>query len=211
MSNQELELHLALAAVCQAATLTQEVAHKGEAPQEYVEASLHSLVITDPKSTEEVFGGLDKIRLGFVSLESQLSNKALSKDAEITRYVASILGLERKLARKPKAVAQLAERISHIQRQQSHIDLYSNQMIANLASIYSDIISPLGPKIQVSGSPPQIKQVHVQQRIRALLLTGVRAAVLWRQLGGKRRNILLQRRKILHSVREILTQLKHTH
>lgn len=211
MSNQDLERNLALAAVCQAAALVQQTARKGNTEDEYFETSINSLIVTNPDNTEEIFGGLRNLRLGFVTLESQLSNKPLAKDAEITRYIASILGLERKLAKKPSAIQELGERIGHIQRQQSHLDLYSSQMIANIASVYSDVVSPLGPKIQVSGVPAQLKQMGNQQKVRALLLAGVRAAVLWRQLGGKRRNILLQRRKILKSAADIIAQLQQIH
>ncbi len=41
-------------------------------------------------------------------------------------------------------------------------------------------------------------------RVRALLLAGVRAAVMWRQMGGKRRHILFKRKAILHSAKMAL-------
>jgi high frequency lysogenization protein len=37
----------------------------------------------------------------------------------------------------------------------------------------------------------------VQHRIRALLLAGIRAAVLWRQVGGKRRHFFFGKGKIV--------------
>ena len=46
---------------------------------------------------------------------------------------------------------------------------------------------------------------HLQQpnnaaKIRALLLTGIRAARLWRQLGGHRWQLLFSRRKLLNQL-----------
>ena len=88
-----------------------------------------------------------------------------------------------------------------------HSSLYESPMIANLASIYKDVISPLGSKIQVAGNPDILKQAGIQDKVRAVLLAGIRSAVLWRQLGGKRRSIIFQRNKILRVVQELLNQL----
>jgi high frequency lysogenization protein len=94
---------------------------------------------------------------------------------------------------------ELGERISHVQRQLAHIDFQNPQIVSSLASIYSDIISPLAPRIQVAGNPDYLSQPATQHKVRALLLAGVRAAVMWRQMGGKRRNILFKRKHILNS------------
>jgi len=39
--------------------------------------------------------------------------------------------------------------------------------------------------------------------IRALLLAAIRAAVLWRQCGGRRWRLLLQRRDLLHAAQRL--------
>ena len=49
----------------------------------------------------------------------------------------------------------------------------------------------------VSGEPEILKSEESAQLIRALLLAAVRSAVLWRQLGGSRRRVLLTRRLLL--------------
>jgi high frequency lysogenization protein len=55
----------------------------------------------------------------------------------------------------------------------------------------------LDKKIQVIGNPNVLKQENVQNQVRALLLAGVRAGVLWRQYGGQRRQFVFSRQKIL--------------
>ncbi len=207
MQNKELERDFALAGVCQAAALVQMTARKGESPAPYFEASINSIVLTDTDSTEAVFGGIAQLGLGFKTIIAQLGNTSLDKDAEITRYVAGILSLERKISRKGEVLKELSERISQIQRQQTHMDLFERQMISNLASVYADVISPAGPKIQVAGTPAVLQQDSNQNKVRALLLAGVRAAVLWRQLGGKRRQILFSRKKIVKHAQQFQQQL----
>jgi high frequency lysogenization protein len=169
-----------------------------------VEASLSSILVTSPENTQQVFGSLQNLQIGFTTLVSQLDSDNKLKDAEVTRYIASILSLERKLSRNSKALNELGERVSHVQRQLAHLDFENNQITTNLASIYTDILSPLATKIQVAGNPQNLSIETNQKRIRALLLAGVRAAVLWRQLGGKRRQILLNRKTLLVSARNAL-------
>ena len=202
-----LNIQLALAGVCQSAQLVKNLARTGKIDQQAFEASLNSIVITDPKETIDTYGGLNNLEIGLGVLEAQLNNKAGKKDSEMTRYIADLLGLERKLTANPNSLGELASRIEHIKRQKMHSSLYESPMIANLASIYKDVISPLGSKIQVAGNPDILKQAGIQDKVRAVLLAGIRSAVLWRQLGGKRRSIIFQRNKILRVVQELANKL----
>ncbi len=207
MTQQDFEKNLALAAVCQAAALAREVARTGECDEDAFATCINSIIIIDAPRTEDIFAGISGIKLGFKTLEAQLNSKPQAKDGEITRYIAGILGLERKLMRNSTAMANLGQRIQQAQRQSLHYPLLDVQMLENLASIYSDVISPIGPRIQVAGSPTQLNKRLNQHKIRALLLAGIRAAVLWRQLGGKRRQILFSRRKILRCAEHTLQRI----
>lgn len=199
-----IENQLALAGVCQAAALVQGIARKGQLDKQAIEASLSSILVTEPETPQQVFGSLSNLRLGFSVIAEQLGNQAVNKDTELTRYIASILGLERKLSKHPRALNELSDRITHVQRQLAYVEVDNDQVIASLASIYTDIVSPLAPRIQVAGNPTYLKQSINQHRIRALLLAGVRAAFMWRQMGGKRRNILFKRQHIVRSANEAL-------
>ena len=201
--------HIALAGVCQAALLVQQIARNSQLDNTALEASLNSLVKVDADSTDDVFGGIKNLKIGFRVLTMQLGHKAQSKDAEITRYIAGILQLERKLASKSAKMNELGERINQLQRQQSLYSIDDAQMLKNIASVYTDIISKLGPRIQVAGNPALLKQPAIQDKVRALLLAGIRAAVLWRQLGGKRRQILFSRQKILSGAEMALQRIEH--
>ncbi len=207
MSNSYQEQQLALAAVCQSASLVQAVARKGEADKLAFEASISSILVTDPENTQQIFGSLQNLKLGFTTLVAQLDSNNKLKDTELTRYVAALLSLERKLSRNNKALKELGERVSHVQRQLNHVDFEHAQIVANLAAIYSDIVSPLAPKIQIAGNPQHLSIPSNQQRVRALLLAGVRAAVLWRQLGGKRRQILFNRSALVKNGRDVLRNI----
>jgi len=202
MISPDIERHIALAGVCQAAALVQSIARKGSADTQAIEASISSILVTTPDNPQQVYGSLPNLSVGFSTLVAQLDNESRHKDAEITRYVASILSLERKLSKHPSALSDLGERISHVQRQLGHVDFENGQIMSSLASVYTDVVSPLAPKIQIAGNQQHLSSPTNQHKVRALLLAGVRSAVLWRQMGGKRRHILFNKSQILKAAKQ---------
>lgn len=195
---------MAFAGILQALGQVQHIARHGESDKTLLSASLHAIMVTDPKITEEVYPDKFSLRNGYQLIQSQFGDKN-KKDIEITRYLIGILTLERKLMKQPSSLGMLSERINQIHRQLNHFDITDEQVIANFASIYSDIISDLGPKIQITGNPSCLQRPLVQQKIRALLLSAMRSAVLWRQLGGKRRQLLFARKVIVDTAKKCIT------
>lgn len=200
------EQTLTLAAICQSAYWVQKLSRSGEIDNAELAILLNSIMNTTPENTLAVYGGdIANLKIGLETIVSHLGNQNKAKDPELTRYVVSLMSLERRL--KSKALGQLGERIDQCNRQLAHFEITSDTMLASLASIYSDIISPLGASIQVAGNPEILKQQLNQHKIRALLLAGIRACVLWRQVGGKRRNILFARSKIVECAQQLLRQI----
>jgi len=202
---------ITFAAICQVAYQVQQVSRTGQITDEDFAVLLQSIIETSPENTLAVYGGnLENIHKGLELLISHLGNdddtksSKNHKDPELTRYIISLINLERRLAKQPQQLNALGERINATQRQLDHYALTSDTLTASFASIYSDIISPLGHKIQVTGEPSILKQNVNQYKIRALLLAGIRAAVLWRQVGGKRRHILFSRKKIIDTAKTLL-------
>ena len=207
MTNIEQQT-ITMAAVCQVAALVQKIARSGENIDDDLKTMLDSIVVTSPENTLEVYGNDSaNLKTGLHALIEQLGNQTKQKDPELTRYVVSLLGLERRLANKRGQLSLLGERIEQCQRQLAHYEITSDTLIASLASIYSDLLSPIGTPIQVAGEPERLKQTGNQHKIRALLLAGIRSSVLWRQVGGKRRNILFGRGKMVACAQQLLKQI----
>lgn len=202
------EQTLTLAAICQAAYCVQKLSRQGNVNDEDFAVMLNSIMITSPENTLEVYGGdLSHLKSGLKALIDHLGNNNKTKDPELTRYVVSLLSLERRLTKNRKSLNELGNRIEQSQRQLAHYDITSDTLIASLASIYSDLISPLGTPIQVAGNPEILKNTSNQHKIRSLLLAGIRSAVLWRQVGGKRRNIIFSRAKIVACAQSLLNKI----
>lgn len=196
---------LTLAAICQVASGVQKISRQGIVNEDEFTTLLNSIINTSPNNTLDVYDNdVSNLKTGLQTLVAHLGNNSKHKDPEITRYVVSLLSLERRLTKKSEQLNELGNRIEQCQRQLAHYDINSETLIASLASIYSDIISPLGTPIQVAGNPEILKQSTNQHKIRALLLAGIRSAVLWRQVGGKRRTILFSRAKIVACAEQLI-------
>ena len=188
---------IALVAVCQCALFVSKTA-KGQAPSaDSISTLLNALTITSPDSVFDVYTNLDDLLPGCELLLKQLSGNADKKDIEITRYLAGVMSLAKKLMNNNDALSELKQTIGLVERRLEHFDISDDSIVANFADAYSKTISPIGQKIQVVGNPDVLRQTSIQNKVRALLLAGVRAAVLWRQMGGKRRQFLLGRKPIL--------------
>lgn len=204
MANNLYDRTIAFAGICQAVALVQQVARNGDCNSAELEATLNTIINMNPRNTLDVFGDESNLKLGLETMVKGIDSTP--KGSEITRYIISIMSLERKLSARSDAMSQLADRLTTISRQMDHFDLLDEQMISNLASVYLDVISPVGPRIQVSGTPAVLQQTLNQHKVRALLLAGVRCAVLWRQVGGRRRHLLLGRKKMLEQAKILLAR-----
>lgn len=186
MAKNYRDITLALAGICQASYMVQKLAQEGSCNDHDLEVMVNSLTNMNPSSTIDVYGN-DPVNLktGLGAMLGMLSggNNASALSAEVTRYMLSIIVLERRLNKNQQAMDKLGQRIEQFERQASYFDPMSDGVFNALAGIYVDVISPLGPRIQVTGSPDILKNSLVQAKVRTLLLSGIRSAVLWQQVG----------------------------
>ena len=198
MAKNYYDITLAMAGISQAARLVQQLAHEGQMDGEAFHTSLNSLLQMDPPSTLAVFGGEERnLKMGLETLIGVLN-------AKLTRYTISLMVLERKLNANKTAMNTLGERLSQLERQLAHYELGSDTIISALAGIYVDVVAPLGPRIQVTGSPAILQNPQVQAKVRATLLAGIRAAVLWQQVGGSRLQLMFSRNRLLKQAQNIV-------
>lgn len=205
MANTNYDRTIAFAGICQAVALVQQVAKDGHCNSAAFETSVAAIINTNPADTISVFGNERDLKVGLECLARGIDSSATGN--ELTRYVISLMALERKLSQRRDSMAQLGDRIQQIERQTEHFDLFEEQMISNLASVYLDVVSPIGPRIQVTGNPAMLQQTSVQSKVRALLLSGIRSAVLWRQVGGKRRHLIFGRKKMIEQAEILLARI----
>lgn len=195
---------LALAGVLQACRLVRDAATRGRVDGTCAEASLSSVFRIDADSTADVFGGVVGVRTGLEALLAQFESG--ERDLALTQLVLGVLRIERRLAGNPRMQGELRAGIEAIQRQVDHLGVTHATVQARLAELYVATISRLRPRVMVHGDPVQLANPQRVEQIRALLLAAVRAAVLWRQVGGSRLRLLLRRREYAMLARGLLTR-----
>ncbi|MCP4357987.1 MAG: lysogenization regulator HflD, partial [Chloroflexi bacterium] len=92
-------------------------------------------------------------------------------------------------------------------QQLEHYDMTHVNVISNLANTYRQSISPLGPKIIIKGEQSYLSNPDNASRIRALLLAGIRAVLLWRQAGGNRWRLFSERNAMLKEIKTMISQV----
>jgi high frequency lysogenization protein len=195
---------IALAGVVQAADLVRAVAQRGQVGAEDMETCLLSLIKIDAADSADIYGGVVRLRAGFRLLEQQLNHP---QDMELTRYVVALLGLERKLARRFDLLRIIRAGLDEVIQNLNYFPVDHSNAVARFANLYLQSLSTLSPRIIVSGDPAHLNNPENANRIRALLLAGVRAATLWRQSGGGRLTLLLRRNPLLRETRRLLTEV----
>ena len=197
---------IALAGIAQAAYLVQQLATTGTADQSALEASIGSLLKSDAGGVANVFGGLQGVRTGLQQLQQQLSD-TMPANPEQARYSASLVFLERQLAKKPEMLKTIFIGIDRAQAQAEHFGPLHENVLASLGDLYHSTISTLQLRIMVTGEQTYLGNPDIVNKIRALLLAGIRSAILWRQCGGKRWKFLLFRKKLQDEVQRLLQEI----
>ena len=195
---------IALAGVLQACRLVNDLATRGNADTACMQASLGSVFRIDADSAADVFGGVAEVRLGLETLLAQFEGD--QRDLALTRLVLGVLRLERRLARRPRVLRELRGGIDSIQRQVDQFGIAHATVPGRLAELYVETLSRLRPRVIVHGDPTHLSNTQLIEQIRALLLAAVRAAVLWRQVGGSQLRLLLRRRQYAMLARGLLTR-----
>ncbi len=188
---------LALAGVAQAARLVDQVARSGSYPMEFLEASIHSLFVFDPDNTADVYGGMAGVKLGLQNLSALLASQQEPQSREVVRYLFSILHLERKFAARSDMMDVVHSRLQHASFKAEHFTDNIDDLCETISAIYQDTLSRLRYRINVTGSAQHLHQERNANLVRALLLAGLRSAFMWRQLGGRRWKLPLQRGRLL--------------
>ncbi|MBS0566564.1 MAG: high frequency lysogenization protein HflD [Proteobacteria bacterium] len=197
---------IALAGVFQAIALVRSIALRGGADAFAMQPSLDSIFKIDADSPADVFGGLSNLRQGLETLIAQLDDD--KRDLSITRLALSVMRVESRLTRRPTLLGALRTGIETIARQTAGAEATSALVALRLGQLYIDTISTIQPRITVEGDPQYLRQDSQAAQIRALLLAAIRAAVLWRQLGGSQWRLVFRRGQYSMMARGLLAQCK---
>lgn len=198
---------IALAGISQACLLVQQLANTGTADNAAIETSINSVLQIESASVIDIYGNLNQLKPGLLQLKEQLTARTIA-NPEQARYAASLVFLEKQLSNRPELLKKIRAGVEKAQAQsESFGSVMHENVLANLGDLYHSTISTLHPRIMVNGKEEILAQPNTVNKIRSLLLSGIRATMLWRQCGGARWKFLIYRKKLQDEIARLLTEV----
>lgn len=204
MKQSSLAQTMALAGVFQATELVRQAANHGTWSGYAATTCLDSLLALQSNSVEDIYGDCRHLRLGTETLVSVLQGENQQLDS--LRYAVSLLQVERKFRRKNAVQNLVGESLQELSGRFDELEQHEKQDLQAeaIANLYRETISPITPRIVVNGRPQYLQSGRTVNWIRTLLFSGLRSAVLWRQLGGSRWKLMFGRKQILEEAQLLL-------
>lgn len=195
---------LALAGLVQAAWLTDRVAYTGQTEGTALDATLGSLFTFQAADVPGAFGGRDGVRQGLEILDRMLGNRGRPEEMRLTRYLVALMGHAQRALQNDDLMDAVRRGLERAEQQKRHFEGWDSPVVASLADIYVRTIGTLEPRIMISGEPARLQNPVNVDHIRALLLAGIRAAVLWRQTGGRKWQLMFSRGSLREAAERLL-------
>ncbi len=205
MTHNESDRIIALAGLFQACSLVEKIAKTAQASTESLETSIKSIFMTDPKDVAEVYGGKANVQAGLRILRGLLERDPEIVRSDAVRYALTLIHLERKLRSNGPMMGSIGDGINRARGQLSHFEHTHENLIASLAGVYLDTVSTFKTRVQVTGNMSHLQNPACANKIRTCLLAGLRSAILWRQVGGRRWNLVFSRSSMLAETKRLLT------
>ncbi len=185
----------ALCGLFEAASCVHSIATKGETDSESYTALINSIFKLDPETTADVYGHF-KLEKGAAILKDVLKGNT-SRNTDIVRYALEIAHIQQHLSKNKELLQVIRRRLEQITAQLPHFSSATDPaIVSKLAQLYIDTLGTFKYRIQVKGDPRHLQLPENADKIRAILLAGVRSSMLWHQLGGRRWQLLIFRKQI---------------
>ena len=200
--NQLENQTLALAGMFQAATLVDELALHGKCDSTEFDCSFDSLFTIEADTPREALGDIACLVRGFTALGDYLGGENRVSGRNIAYYLLSMLKLSSQVLRDEELSELLLKGLHGIESDRVNFDMSRHSVIYKIDGLYQTCISGLSPRIIVRGEQSYLSNDDNAARVRVLLLAGIRAAVLWQQLGGNRWSLFWSRKKYVTTARK---------
>lgn len=196
---------LALAGIFQSAALIEQLAYQGEISQAAFDCSFDTLFTFEAESTLDVFGDVSGLSRGLQALTQHLDGRSQASARNLVYYIMSMLKLASRLMRDNRLAENLQSDLQKIKQQSVEFEMERASVVNKIDGLYQNTISNLQPRIIVRGEHNHLTNPGNAARVRALLLAGIRAAVLWHQLGGSKWKLVFSRKKYVENAKRMLS------
>jgi len=183
------EQTIALAGLYQSCYVVSNVAWKGEYNEQDFLPLINSILQIDSTIVKDIYIDIDNIKSGFIYLKKQIIGDIFTRSSETRRYIESLKILSNHLMSDQKTVTLMQNLLKELKENTD--SLTTDEKAEKLSEIYQKTLSKFEPRIIVNGENKYLTDPIQASRIRTALFAGVRATLLWEQLGGSKWKLFL--------------------
>ena len=183
------EQTIALAGLYQSCYVVSNIAWKGEYNEQDFLPLINSILQIDSIIVKDIYIDIDNIKSGFIYLKKQIIGDIFTRSSETRRYIESLKILSNHLMGDQKTVTLMQNLLKELKENTD--SLTTDEKAEKLSEIYQKTLSKFEPRIIVNGENKYLTDPIQASRIRTALFAGVRATLLWEQLGGSKWKLFL--------------------
>lgn len=204
MTNIDWQVYGLIGAAQASNDLNDFLTNNGFLEQKSFNTMVRSILVTKGDTLEDIYGSdLSLWKRGINTLTEFLSNPA-AVNSEAFYYFMSLLKLAKVLQNNNHSMTIIGGELEVIQYDIHQKTIDFDEVLERLNSCYKANISKLDFRIKVKIRKDMSFDEKKEAKMRTLLFTGLRSAMLWRQGGGTLPKMLFNRKKILTHLKQIL-------
>ena len=186
---------IALAAIVKSALIVNKIATSEYKAEEESVILLKSIYKTDTFDSALIYEDKRNISDGLNILKDILMGKNDIFLMNIQKYALSMMLIQKNISKISDLQDLIRKKIDNYE-EDSMMATNSDDLIAYSAGIYKEYVAIIRPKVVISGKKECLERNS--SLIRALLLSGIRAAFLWSYHGGSKWQLMFRRSEILN-------------
>ena len=186
---------MALSALIQSAFIVEKIATSSKEIDNDLKVLLESIYKTETFSAENIYGHKRNLSIGLNILKNILNGNNEIYLMNTQKYALSIILIQKNIC-KIKDLQDLIRKKIDNYNENSMMATNFEDLISYSEKIYTEYIAIIRPRVIISGKKEFLEANS--SLIRALLLSGIRAAFLWHYHGGSKWQLMFRRSEILN-------------
>ena len=192
---------IALSGIFQSCYLVSNLSRYGLITEQNLKNNIQILFNQNTENILDIYGSIESLHHGIDSIKNLIASKHREKFLETLRYAIGVMYLAKKLQKNKRMLMMIKKRLEVTAKQIENFSITHPNVIASISQIYQDSFGTFFFRININGDFEYLKQDQIVYRIRCLLFSGVRSAMLFHQMGGKRYQLILNKKHILEQIK----------
>lgn len=192
---------IALSGIFQSCYLVSNLSKHGLITEQNLKNNIQVLFNQNTENILDIYGSIESLHDGIDSIKNLIESEHREKFSETLRYAIGVMHLAKKLQKDKRMLMMIKKRLEVTAKQIEHFSIAHPNVIASISKIYQDSFGKFFFRINVNGNFEYLKQDQIIYKIRCLLFSGVRSAMLFHQMGGRRYKLILNKKHILEHIK----------